>query len=159
MELKQLSRLRVLDLEDNWLYGNIPKELGNLTSLRVLNLGFQVWWFNGMIPEELGQLSKLRFLNLGGVNNSDWEKVYLYQWTHGYANKLRVTIPRSLGNCTKLRFLDFSDNHQLSGVILEELGKIIHLEFLSSEINNLTRAAATLKSLRVATTGVGIQSP
>ncbi|BFI08112.1 hypothetical protein MPTK1_2g18460 [Marchantia polymorpha subsp. ruderalis] len=55
-------------------------------------------------------------------------------------NELRGTIPRSLGNCTKLWYLDFYGNGHLTGVIPEELGKLIHLEYLSFEQNNFTGA-------------------
>ncbi|BBN02610.1 hypothetical protein MPTK1_2g16610 [Marchantia polymorpha subsp. ruderalis] len=134
-ELGRLSRLRILNLQENQLYGSIPKELGNLTSLQVLNLASQGSWFNGTIPEELGQLSQLRFLNLGVVNNT-WEKYYYFTGT----NELRGTIPRSLGNCTKLWYLDFYGNSHLTGVIPEELGKLIHLKFLSFMGNNFTGA-------------------
>ncbi|PTQ26541.1 hypothetical protein MARPO_1037s0001 [Marchantia polymorpha] len=133
-ELGRLSRLRILNLEENWLYGSIPKELGNLTSLQVLNLGSQGSWLNGTIPEELGQLSELRFLNLGAVNNWYAEKAFWMTAT----NKLRGTIPSSLGNCTKLWYLDFYGNEHLTGVIPKELGKLIHLKYLSFELNNLT---------------------
>ncbi|OAE19544.1 hypothetical protein AXG93_3399s1010 [Marchantia polymorpha subsp. ruderalis] len=136
LELGRLSRLRILNLEENLLYGSIPKELGNLTSLQVLNLGSQGSRFNGTIPEELGQLSELRFLNLGAVNNWNSEKKYYMTAT----NELRGTIPRSLGNCTKLWYLDFYGNGHLTGVIPEELGKLIHLEYLSFEQNNFTGA-------------------
>ncbi|OAE26575.1 hypothetical protein AXG93_269s1000 [Marchantia polymorpha subsp. ruderalis] len=135
-ELGRLSRLRILKLEDNWLQGSIPKELGNLTSLQILNLGSQGSRFNGTIPEELGQLSELQFLNLGSVYNWDPENPI----DVSFSNELRGTIPRSLGNCTKLWYLDFLSNKHLTGVIPEEVGKLIHLEYLSFELNNFTGA-------------------
>ncbi|BBN05887.1 hypothetical protein Mp_3g16710 [Marchantia polymorpha subsp. ruderalis] len=144
-ELGRLSRLRILNLEENWLYGSIPKEIGNLTSLQILNLGSQGSFFNGMIPEELGQLSELRFLNLGAVNNWDSEKDYDIAYDYDFlrlpltaTNELRGTIPRSIGNCTKLWYLDFYGNGHLTGVIPEELGKLLHLKYLSFEWNNFT---------------------
>ncbi|BBN02611.1 hypothetical protein MPTK1_2g16620 [Marchantia polymorpha subsp. ruderalis] len=135
-ELGRLSRLRILNLEENLLHGSIPKEVGNLTSLQVLNLGSQGWDFNGTIPVELGQLSELRFLNLGAVNHRDSEKINYMTAT----NNLRGSIPRSLGNCTKLLYLDLYGNFRLTGVIPEELGNLIHLEYLSFEQNNFTGA-------------------
>ncbi|KAG6550862.1 hypothetical protein Mapa_007476 [Marchantia paleacea] len=133
-ELGRLSRLRILNLEDNLLYGNIPKELGNLTSLQELNLGSEGWWFNGTIPEELGQLSELEFLNLGAVNNANLKDIY----HKTDQNKLRGTVPRSLGNCTKLWYLDFYGNDHLTSAIPEELGKLSNLQYLSFEQNNFT---------------------
>ena len=51
MELPRLSKLEMLDLSNNYLGGNIPPELDNLTNLRTLYLiGNR---FTGCIPTAL----------------------------------------------------------------------------------------------------------
>ena len=63
------GRVTELLLAENGLNGEIPRELGNLTSLEVLDLGGGVFdldenRLSGEIPPELGNLSNLESLNL-----------------------------------------------------------------------------------------------
>ena len=62
-ELGELSSLNTLSLYDNRLSGRIPTELGNLANLRELLL--QVNRLEGSIPSELGNLRYLHTLLLG----------------------------------------------------------------------------------------------
>ncbi len=55
--LGNLASLRALDLANNALTGEIPSELGNLASLEALNLENND--LSGVIPSELGNLSNL----------------------------------------------------------------------------------------------------
>ncbi|CAI9107564.1 OLC1v1006947C1 [Oldenlandia corymbosa var. corymbosa] len=113
--LKNCSRLVRLRLEGNNFTGNmteifgmdgnrisgpIPPDLGNLTALRLLNLGSNE--LTGEIPTELGYLSVLFNLNLSN-------------------NQLAGEIPQSISSLTKLRYLDISSN-KLSGSIPGVLG-------------------------------------
>lgn len=61
-EIRQLSRLQVLDASDNVMTG-VPAEIGQLQYLRVLDLSNND--LTGL-PLELGQLSKLEILDLRG---------------------------------------------------------------------------------------------
>ena len=63
------GRVTELLLAENGLNGEIPRELGNLTSLEILDLGGGVFdldenRLSGEIPPELGNLSNLESLNL-----------------------------------------------------------------------------------------------
>ncbi|KAF8411595.1 hypothetical protein HHK36_004152 [Tetracentron sinense] len=83
------------DLSYNMLEGSIPKELGEMFYLFVLNLGHNN--LSGPIPSSLGNLKTMGVLDL----------------SH---NKLEGSIPPSLIDLTMLTEIDLSNNH-LSGMI------------------------------------------
>ena len=64
------GRVAALQLRWNKLTGEIPPELGNLTSLQVLELNGAL---TGEIPPELGNLTSLQVLELNGVLSVDRE--------------------------------------------------------------------------------------
>lgn len=83
-----------LNLTSNSLKGEIPAEIGKLSSLAYLELaGNQL---TGNIPAEIGQLTDLNTLSLG-------------------ANQLSGPLPKELGNC-RLGYIYLTDN-RLSGEI------------------------------------------
>ncbi len=115
-ELGNLTSLRILNLGGTGLSGEIPSELGNLTNL----VGLWLWGneLNGEIPPELGNLVNLESLALS-VNNLSGE------------------IPPELGGLTKLQWLDLSRN-QLTGEIPAELGNLSNLDELYLFENQLS---------------------
>ncbi len=130
-ELGLLSRLEVLDLSDShWISGSIPPELGALSSLRILNLEDNR--LTGEIPPELGDLSSLEELRLGG-------------------NELTGEIPAELGRLGELRILSLSSwlsggvygGNQLRGQIPPEIGRLANLEQLDLSNSLLTGAIPT----------------
>ena len=121
-ELGDLTSLRQLILHNNDLRGPIPTELGNLANLEILGLAYND--LRGRIPPELGNLASLEFLSL-----SD--------------NSLTGTIPRELGNLSELRLLLQLHDNQLTGPIPPELGNLASLEFLSLSDNSLTGTIPT----------------
>ena len=115
-ELGNLSSLTQLSLSINQLTGEIPTELGNLSSLTRLSLSINQ--LTGEIPTELGNLSSLTRLSLS-------------------SNQLTGEIPTELGNLSNLRTLILSGN-QLSGEIPTELGNLSNLSGLFLNHNQLT---------------------
>jgi DNA-binding SARP family transcriptional activator/Leucine-rich repeat (LRR) protein len=115
-EIGLLTNLSVLNLEFNQLSGGIPPELGTLRRLNTLALDNNL--FDGPIPPELGALTSLTSLDL----------------RH---NRLSGTLPPELGNLTRLVSLDISDN-LISGSIPPQLGNLTNLKFISSGSNQLS---------------------
>ncbi|KAK9153987.1 hypothetical protein Sjap_001467 [Stephania japonica] len=85
----QMTSLRTLNLGENDLIGPIPDVLANLTSLEFLDLSYNQ--LEGPIPMSFGGLCNLRSLHLvqSGMNG---------------------TIPKSLGQLSDLKWLDLSLN-------------------------------------------------
>ena len=115
-ELARLSNLESLNLYTNQLTGTIPTELDNLTNLRDLDLGNN--HLSGQIPKELGNLTYLTSLLLD-------------------ENELVGAIPPKLGNLRELESLFLNDN-QLTGQIPSELGNLINMEELWLNDNQFT---------------------
>ncbi|KAH7514661.1 hypothetical protein FEM48_Zijuj11G0113500 [Ziziphus jujuba var. spinosa] len=96
MELvKILTAFTSIDFSSNEFQGQIPKELGQLKSLLVLNLSNNV--LSGQIPSSFGNLGQLESLDLS-------------------RNHLNGTIPQSLSVLNFLSFMNLSYN-QLVGRI------------------------------------------
>jgi len=80
-EIFELTSLKLLDLEYNLIYGHISDTVGSLGHLESLKLGFNL--LNSTIPESIGNLTRLRTLSL-------------------FSNILFGTLPRSIGNLSEL---------------------------------------------------------
>lgn len=110
-----MIQLHKLDFSSNRLVGQIPKQLGKLTSLTSLTLnGNQL---SGDIPLELGLLAELGYLDLS-------------------ANRLSKLIPKNLGELRKLHHLNLSNN-QFSQEISIQIGKLVQLSKLDWSHNSL----------------------
>ena len=115
-ELGSLASLRVLDFQTNRLSGAIPPELGNLADLVQLVLMSNS--LDGTIPSELGRLTDLAIL-----------------WLN--QNELEGSVPSALGNLADLNRLDLSDNN-LTGPVPPAFGDLANLSTLSLSRNGLT---------------------
>lgn len=115
-----------IELIDNNLKGTIPAAICDITSLTVLNLGFDPEntakkgrnALTGEIPTNIGNLSNLVYLNLSG-------------------NKLTGGIPTSIGNISALYTLALHEN-QLTGSLPSEICDLAGLAYLSVNTNKLS---------------------
>jgi Leucine-rich repeat (LRR) protein/PKD repeat protein len=146
-ELGNLTTLVVLFLTNNHLTGSIPPELGNLTTLSDLNLYNNQ--LTGGIPPELGNSTRMQLLNLGfnqltGSIPPELGNLTLLNPLNLYLDNNQLTggIPPELGNLTTLRGLNLSQN-QLSGSIPTELSNLTALEWLDLYSNQLTGSIPT----------------
>ena len=110
------GRVIELQLNANKLSGEIPAELGSLSNLELLDLGWNQ--LSGEIPTELGRLASLRWIDLGG-------------------NVLSGEIPAELGHLASLGWMDLRWN-VLSGEIPGELGNLSNLQWLFVQGNQLS---------------------
>ena len=104
----QEGNVTEISLIRNNISGTIPPEVGDLKTLKGLNLSYND--LSGDIPNELGNLEELTSLNL-------------------FSNKLTGTIPPELGNLRSLSFFSLAVN-DLGGVIPKELGRLTELEHI-----------------------------
>merc|ERR1711991_677741 len=105
-----------INLSNNQLSGQIPKEIGNLIQLTYLGLYNNQ--LSGQIPKEIGNLIQLTYL---GLSN----------------NQLSGQIPKEIGNLIQLTDLGLYNN-QLSGQIPKEIGNLIQLTYLDLFNNQLS---------------------
>ena len=144
-------RVRYLILHDQGLSGEIPADLGELTSMQALYLT-ENEQLTGSIPGKLGYLSRLNWLRLHGNglsgeipselgNLSGLKELNLWR------NRLTGEIPSELGKLSDLTTLSLSEN-ALSGSIPTELANLTNLHNLWLRDNNLTgEIPATLGQL------------
>ena len=115
-ELGDLSSLEILDLERNQLSGPIPRELARLRGLRTLILGVND--LNGQIPAELGNLVNLEVLrlrrnDLTGPIPAELSKLHNLIRLGLDRNSLTGRLPLSFLRLDQLRLLHFADNETL----------------------------------------------
>ncbi|KAL5802515.1 hypothetical protein ACOSQ4_030820 [Xanthoceras sorbifolium] len=110
-----LSRLIFLDLSGNSFEGPIVDGVGNLTSLRHLDLSSN--HFNSSIINWLSSFNRLEYLSLSG-------------------NDLQGSISSALGNLTSIITLDLSSN-RLEGRIPTSFGRLCNLRSISLSFLNL----------------------
>ncbi|XP_022764485.1 probable LRR receptor-like serine/threonine-protein kinase At3g47570 [Durio zibethinus] len=136
------QRVIRLELQYLKLVGSISPYIGNLSFLRVLNLGDNS--FNNEIPQETGRLRRLEILQLSNnsisgeipSNLSGCSKLIFF---HVRGNQLTGELPGWLGLLSNLKLLSVSNN-SLRGSIPPALGNLSSLEKLSLAGNGLSGA-------------------
>ena len=134
------GRVNGLYLSRNDLAGEVPEEIGSLSSLKRLYLSSND--LTGEIPEELRSLTNLQRLLLSSNQLTGPIPVWLsdltnLKWVILGNNGLDGTIPAGIGNLTDLQFL-YLDRNGLTGEIPTELGGLGNLERLWLHNNLLT---------------------
>lgn len=139
-ELANLGALEHLNLNGNEISGNIPPEIGNLSKLNSLDLGANK--ISGSIPSTIGKLSSLSSLNLS--NNSisgnippEMGNLSKLESLNLSANSISGEIPAEMGNLTSLTSLDLGSNN-ISGEIPAEMGNLTNLTNLDLGGNNIS---------------------
>jgi len=124
-------RVVSLSLPSQGLTGVLSLAVGNLSSLRLLNLSSN-WFISGGIPESLGRLHHLHILDRSN-------------------NAFSGEIPANLSSCTDLVFMALRSN-QLRGRVPPEFGdeltRLMVLDFWNnSRTGNIPVLLANLSSL------------
>ncbi|KAK4559573.1 hypothetical protein RGQ29_008696 [Quercus rubra] len=90
-----LQLVNIIDLSNNNLSGEIPKEVASLQGLQSLNLSSNI--LTGMIPENIG--------DMGSLESVDFS-----------VNQLSGQIPQSMSNLTFLSHLNLSNNNLIGRI-------------------------------------------
>ncbi|KAK4713243.1 hypothetical protein R3W88_019150 [Solanum pinnatisectum] len=131
-----LVRFRAIDCK---IKGEIPKGIGNLSSLLELDLSRN--GFNGPIPTTISNLRFLQSLKLSvnklsGYIGDDLCKLQNLGYLNLTQNQLSGSLPNCLGNLTSLREMILGSN-ELRSIIPKSLGNLINLLKLDLSSNNL----------------------
>nr|GMD40757.1 probable LRR receptor-like serine/threonine-protein kinase At3g47570 [Ipomoea batatas] len=144
-QIGNLTMLKKVDLGVNALSGEIPKELGNLEELEELKLDMN--GLRGSIPWEIFNVSSLTILSLtSNYNLSGTLPSSLGYWLPSLEelylgmNNIRGVIPAQISNASNLVVLELCQN-QFTGFIPNSLGNLPQLQLLSMYSNNLTTDA------------------
>ncbi len=138
-----------LNLFSNMLAGDLPAEIGNLSFLWSLNLG---WNQLTGIPTEIGNLTGLDSLDLEDnlLTEVPAEIGNLTALTHLYLeNNQLASLPAEIGNLTTLRTLWLHNNRLTS--IPAEIGNLTTLELLWLHNNQLAGIPAEIGNLTALT--------
>ncbi|XP_066308383.1 probable LRR receptor-like serine/threonine-protein kinase At3g47570 isoform X2 [Miscanthus floridulus] len=141
-----LSSLRILNLSYNGFSGNIPASLGRLRHLHTIDLSRNA--FSGPLPTNLSSCTSLiemvlNFNMLSGNMPSELgDKLKRLKVLGLQNNSFTGRIPASLANLTSLRILNLAFN-LLEGTIPNSIGILKDLWYLALASNNLSGVPPT----------------
>ncbi|KAF7815679.1 MDIS1-interacting receptor like kinase 2-like [Senna tora] len=157
LSFSSFPNLKLLDISNNLFYGNIPPQIGNLSSILTLDMSGNP--LGGQIPSEIGKLSTLELLHLGICNLTGSIPKEIGDLRNLKdlmleTNFLSGVIPREIGMLSNLVMLDLSENALLSGTIPSIIGNLSKLELLylynDSFVGVIPNELGNLLSLTVA---------
>ncbi|CAL5023968.1 unnamed protein product [Urochloa decumbens] len=148
--ISKLVNLVTLDLGGNEFSGNIPDSIGGLNKLKEIHLDYNN--MSGELPSTLsnctslitidlkrnnfsGELTRVNFSTLPNLSTLDID------W-----NSFMGAIPENIYSCSNLAALRLSNN-RFDGQLLERIGNLKSLSFLSLVDMSLTNIASTLQIL------------
>lgn len=124
-EIGDLTALRTLNLSENYkLGGTIPDELYNLRHLEVWKMRFSD--VHGSLSPKIGNLTKIDSLDLWGA---PWDLTQLNYVTKDERTLLSGTIPAEIGKLTNATYIVLGRN-KFTGEIPNELGNLTNLTYL-----------------------------
>ncbi|CAL4890882.1 unnamed protein product [Urochloa decumbens] len=139
--LGNLSSLVDLFADTNKFSGQIPDSLGWLTNLKSLDIAYNQ--LSGTIPANLFNISSVDTFELSGNNALSGVLpfdigVTLPNLQNLILNDCQLSgrIPRSIGNASRLRYIQLDDN-ELEGTVPLEVGNLKDLEVLTLGSNKL----------------------
>ncbi|KAF8113956.1 hypothetical protein N665_0043s0029 [Sinapis alba] len=150
--LRELKSLTSLTLSSLNLTGVIPKEIGDLTELKVLD--FSDNSLSGEIPVEIFRLKKLETLslntnNLEGVIPTEIGNLSAVVELMLFDNKLSGEIPRSIGDLKNLESFRAGGNKNVRGEVPWEIGNCENLIMLGLAETSLSgRLPASIGNLK-----------
>ncbi|KAL4273940.1 hypothetical protein GQ457_13G004090 [Hibiscus cannabinus] len=152
-EIGNLSRLIIIQLDNNKLSGLIPNTIGELKELQSLSLSYNK--LEGFIPSELCHLNNLAYLDLtsnklsGPISTCLGNLISLRNLLLG-SNMFSSSIPSTLTRLTDLIILNLSSN-SLSGPIPIDIGKwqvLTSMDFSNNQFtSDIPTGIADLKDL------------
>nr|BAK05590.1 predicted protein [Hordeum vulgare subsp. vulgare] len=140
VSLTNCSQLFRLSVDGNFLSGNFPQAVGNL-SIKMERLNFGRNQISGNIPAEIGNLVNLSLLDMGQNMLSGQIPLTFWNLSNLFVlklsmNRLSGKIPSTVGNLAQLSELYLHDN-ELSGAIPANIGQCQRLLLLDLSFNNL----------------------
>ncbi|KAK4487069.1 hypothetical protein RD792_006384 [Penstemon davidsonii] len=133
-----MKQLQYLNLSLTSFHGVVPRTLGNLSSLRVLDLSRTY----DLLVDDLtwiSRLSSLEHLDFSSVDLSPTKDLLKNLEELDLAgNRFYGQLPEEIGGLKKLMYLDLSDNVFINGTIPNSLGKLSALRVLGLANNNLS---------------------
>ncbi|KAF0936044.1 hypothetical protein E2562_038351 [Oryza meyeriana var. granulata] len=137
----KLTKLSILDLEQNMFSGKIPKSIGQLKRLEELHLGHNEMY--GELPPTLGNCSNLKILDVkinylsGDLGNINFSSLSNLKTIDLLMNNFIGVIPPEIGQLKVLDTLNLSFN-SFSGEIPQAICNLTNLDMLDLSNNNLT---------------------
>uniref|UniRef100_A0A0E0NA29 non-specific serine/threonine protein kinase n=1 Tax=Oryza rufipogon TaxID=4529 RepID=A0A0E0NA29_ORYRU len=143
----KLSKLSILDLEQNMFSGKIPKSIGQLKRLKELRLGENKLY--GELPSTLGNCTNLKILDLkfnnlsGDLGKIDFSSLSNLTTIDLLVNNFSGTVPESIYACTNLIVLRIARNN-FHGEFSQTMNRLRSLVFLSVADNAFTNIRTAL---------------